>query len=297
MVDWEMIIVDDGSNDDPGVALTAHLSEEPRLRLIQKENGGVASARNRGFREICAESRYLLFLDADDYLEPTALDELVCYLDGHPDVGMVYCDPTFIGEDGQELRDENGVVQWKSERWIPTRFWTRLMPPEVPETPLDSLFALTTIIPSMSLIRRSTYQQTPGFDEAFGHLYEDMDVFMQIALRSKVHHFPKALLRYRQHATQSTANKDKLWQQEQKLFKKWHHSVSNGLSAEDARRVEAALRFREGRIVPRIGFLTAQKYFQHGQIFPGLRFSVGALRRYKYSLISTYPEQKGTSGT
>jgi hypothetical protein len=179
---------------------------------------------------------------------------------------------------------------------VPTRFWARLVPPEVPETTLDSLFALTTIIPSMSLIRRSVYELTPGFDESFGHLYEDMDLFLQVALRSEVHHYPKTLLRYRQHATQSTANKDKLWQQEQKLFEKWRHSISSRLSEEDARRVAAALRFREGRIIPRSGLESAQKHLRRGEIGNALRFFIGAVRRYAPSLNPPLPKTTTTPG-
>ena len=286
MIDWEMVIVDDGSSDDPESVIADLLLVEPRLRIIHKENGGVASARNVGFQSICSESRYLLFLDADDFLEPTALDELSRYLDMHPEVGMVYCDPTLIGEDSRELQDEDGAITWKAERWIPTRYWLRPVPPDVPETSLYSVFALTTIIPSMSLIRHSVYNQTAGFDEEFGHLCEDTDVFIQIGLRSEIHHYPRRLLRYRQHTTQSTANKDKIWQQEQKLFKKWHGRISNGLTADDARRVEAALHFHERRVIPRIGFATARNLFRRGQIIGGLRFFLGAVRRYIPTLLA-----------
>jgi glycosyltransferase involved in cell wall biosynthesis len=283
LTDWEMVIVDDGSKDDPSAEIADLLSIDPRLRLIRKENGGVSSARNLGFRESNAESRYLYFLDADDFPEPTTLEELTKYLHDHEDVGMVYCDPHLVGEDSKEFRDLNGATSWHPERWEPTLFGAKRVPPEVPLTSLNMMFAVTVITPSMSVMRRSIYQQTPGFDESMGHLYEDLDIFIQIALRSNVHHYPRLLINYRQHAAQSTANKDKLWQQEQKLFDKWHESLSREQDPEKAKRIRDALRFRERRIIPIAGFLNARKLFRQGNIIAGLRFLAGAIRRYSFA--------------
>ncbi len=69
----EIIVVDDGSKD-----YTAHLIErlgKERIRLIRKENGGPSSARNLGLDE--AHGDYILFVDADDWLEANACEVLV----------------------------------------------------------------------------------------------------------------------------------------------------------------------------------------------------------------------------
>lgn len=60
--DFEILIIDDGSTDNTAALVRPYLGA--RIRLLQKENGGVSSARNLGIQE--ARSRYLAFLDADD---------------------------------------------------------------------------------------------------------------------------------------------------------------------------------------------------------------------------------------
>ena len=82
---WEVIVIDDGSNDK-----TADIAKKmlPQDKVITKENAGVSSARNLGI--ILAEGDYLLFLDADDYLPKDTLElyERTIRKEFNPDVVM-----------------------------------------------------------------------------------------------------------------------------------------------------------------------------------------------------------------
>lgn len=69
--DLELLLVDDGSPDGSGALCDAIAREDPRVRVLHKENGGVSSARNLGMAE--AKGTYLAFADADDWLPPDAL--------------------------------------------------------------------------------------------------------------------------------------------------------------------------------------------------------------------------------
>ena len=286
--DWEMVIVDDGSTDDSAGVVRARTAGEPRLHLICKPNGGVSSARNTGYRWCTSEGRspgeYLLFLDSDDVMEPTMLETMANHLDTHSDVGLVYCRPRLIGVDGVFLEATPESVGW-APRYAPTPLWVRRMTSEAIPTPFTTLFAPTTIIPSVSLIRSSVYADTPGFDEPFGHLFEDLDLFLQIALRSQVHHLPKPLLRYRRHPTQSTSNIDKVHSQEQKMYAKWQ-ALLPSLPPEQARLVKAGFQFRNGRIAARDGFAAAGRHLRRGEWVPAARFAGGALRRYLPTIFS-----------
>lgn len=71
--DLECIVVDDGSNDN--TASIIQNIEDPRLRYVHKENGGVSSTRNLGIA--MAKGLYLSFLDADDIQTDQALSSLV----------------------------------------------------------------------------------------------------------------------------------------------------------------------------------------------------------------------------
>ncbi len=73
--DYELILVDDGSKDESAKIASAYAQADARIRLIQKKNGGVSSARNRGLAE--AKGLYILFVDSDDWLPMEALKLLV----------------------------------------------------------------------------------------------------------------------------------------------------------------------------------------------------------------------------
>lgn len=75
MLDIEIICVNDGTKDNSVDIVRRYMSFEPRIRLIEKENGGIASARNAGLR--AATGDIIQFLDPDDYLDLNAC-ETIC---------------------------------------------------------------------------------------------------------------------------------------------------------------------------------------------------------------------------
>ena len=72
--DYELILVDDGSTDGSGTICDQYSGKYPQIKTIHKENGGISSARNAGIR--AAEGEYIVFCDADDFLECEALEKL-----------------------------------------------------------------------------------------------------------------------------------------------------------------------------------------------------------------------------
>lgn len=86
--DWECIIVDDGSTDNSMNVVRERISElgSERVRVIQQQNAGVAVARNNGVRE--SRGEYICFLDADDWWEPTFLEEIDRLISEYPNAGI-----------------------------------------------------------------------------------------------------------------------------------------------------------------------------------------------------------------
>ena len=72
--DLEIICVDDGSTDNSGKILDEYVKEESRAVVIHKENGGVSSARNTGLK--AASGEWIMFLDADDYINKHACERV-----------------------------------------------------------------------------------------------------------------------------------------------------------------------------------------------------------------------------
>ncbi len=81
----EIIVVDDGSPDNQVAVIRQRACE--RLILLQQPNGRTARARNTGLERATGEA--IAFLDADDYWEPSKLEEQVAIFARHPEVGMV----------------------------------------------------------------------------------------------------------------------------------------------------------------------------------------------------------------
>lgn len=282
LADWEQVVVDDGSRDGSAQAVEEKAAGEPRLKLVRKPNGGVASARNAGFREISLGSRYLLFLDADDCLETTMLETMVGVMEANPEVGLAYCGHTYIDADDRPLDVDPRQMGW-SPRYAPKGLSVAELPPNVAETPFVSVFSLATILPSFSLMRRSVYEQTPGWDEAFGQHYEDTNLILEMAVRSKVHYLAQPLVRHRRHAQQSTADLSRYGQQESKLYARWREHT--GLTPDQQAVIQAAFRFREGRLLPYQGVRAGYRCLRQGKILPAMRFALGAARRYARSFL------------
>lgn len=71
----EILVVDDGSKDNGAALVKKYQEKEPRVKLFQKENGGVSSARNLGLQR--AEGKYIMFLDCDDTIKKDCCEVLV----------------------------------------------------------------------------------------------------------------------------------------------------------------------------------------------------------------------------
>jgi len=95
MRDWEAVVVDDGSTD--ATAETVAVFPDSRIRLIRQDNAGVSAARGRAMA--AASGDCLLFLDADDWLAPDALERLLAALDAEPDAVAAYGPFAFVAED------------------------------------------------------------------------------------------------------------------------------------------------------------------------------------------------------
>lgn len=72
--DLELILADDGSTDGSGQLCDRFASEDARIHVFHKPNGGVSSARNMGLDH--AQGEYVMFCDSDDWVEPEWCEQL-----------------------------------------------------------------------------------------------------------------------------------------------------------------------------------------------------------------------------
>lgn len=76
---YEIIIVNDGSEDSTGQICEQYKSKYPNIKLINKDNGGVSSARNAGLD--IAKGKHIIFIDSDDYTEKNIIEYIFARID------------------------------------------------------------------------------------------------------------------------------------------------------------------------------------------------------------------------
>lgn len=74
---FEAIIIDDGSPDNCGAICEEYAERDNRFRVFHKTNGGLPSARNQGLDKMSSHSKYVCFIDSDDYVKPTWLQDFI----------------------------------------------------------------------------------------------------------------------------------------------------------------------------------------------------------------------------
>src|SRR5258708_32676942 len=88
--DWDCLVVDDGSTDQSAQVVDAHVAQDSRIQLIHQSNARVATARNAAYAASSTDSAYVMFLDSDDFLEPTMLEVLVSHMEINASVCFAY---------------------------------------------------------------------------------------------------------------------------------------------------------------------------------------------------------------
>ena len=154
---WEAIVVDDGSTDATAEVAQRAAGEDGRIRVVRQRAAGVSAARNAGLA--AARGAWVLFLDADDWLEPRALELLGDALAADPAVDAAYGAWSRITELGR-VREQTA--------------W--------PEP--DALFAVLarrSVLPiNTVLFRRSLTEGVGGFDTELV-TGEDWDFWQRLA--------------------------------------------------------------------------------------------------------------------
>jgi glycosyltransferase involved in cell wall biosynthesis len=193
LTSWELLLVDDGSIDGSSEIAQAIADEAPgRIRYLEHSshaNHGMSASRNLGIAH--ASGDFIAFLDADDELVPTALEEEVAILQAHPRVGMVYGPLKYwygwTGRAEDEERDFVHPVGVDTDRIYE--------PPD-----LIALFIQNiAFAPSGMLLRRELVMEVGGFEESFRDLYEDQVFAAKICRTAPVYISGRCWYRYRQH--------------------------------------------------------------------------------------------------
>lgn len=181
---YEIIVADDGSNDDTAARLERYGNRIKVLRL--SHSGRPSVARNAAIR--AATGKYLAFLDSDDAWMPEDLERQVGLLEQHSSFVMSYCDAVFVGQNGEEI-----TRQSKIERLRRGRVFGDLL--------LGNFIPLPTVV-----ARREKVVEAGAFAEWLT-MGEDWHLWLKLSAGGEVGFVSAPLCRIRLHENAITKNR------------------------------------------------------------------------------------------
>jgi glycosyltransferase involved in cell wall biosynthesis len=178
----EVLVIDDGSQDDTNAIVDRLAREESRVRVVHQENAGVGAARNAGIRS--ARGTYIAPIDADDLWSPHKLEKQVARMEECGDeTGMVYCWSDLIDGTGRSV----GASR-------PYRIEGRITRALIVRNILANA--------SVPLFRAKALSDVGGYltrDQQGGAQgCEDWDLALRVAERHEVRVVPEVLIAYRE---------------------------------------------------------------------------------------------------
>lgn len=195
--DYECLVVNDGSTDKSvdvvrDVICNMEYGMREKFHLIDKENGGVCSARNRGIKEVKGE--YIALLDGDDLWDKDYLSEIVRMQHDFPEAGMwgINFAEMYHGKLVRYLptglaKDYRGYV----ENYFGFRHWS-------------DLFCSSSVV-----IRREVFERVGYFDERIRYA-EDSDMWFRIIVSYPVAFYDRYMVFYQYDAENRAMNKKRL---------------------------------------------------------------------------------------
>jgi glycosyltransferase involved in cell wall biosynthesis len=186
LTDCEVVLVDDGSR----LSVTQVAPRFDRLEIVTQSNAGSAVARNAGIARSTGE--FLLFLDADDHLLPSALETGVAAL-------RAAADAAFAVGPREEMTFEGVAVPWS----VPA-------PPPASDIYRALLaFDWYIIPPSSAIFRRTVVEEVNGFQDPWGA--DDLDFYLRVAhgRRACCYQQPP-VTRYRRYSTSSSRDGERM---------------------------------------------------------------------------------------
>jgi hypothetical protein len=180
----EPVVVDDGSPDN-----TAEVAAQyPGVRYVRQANAGVSAARNLGIRS--STGSHLMFLDADDWLLPGAVEAGLQSLARHPEAAFVSGRFRFVAADGATLYTNQGHA-------VTGEHYAEMLR-------RNYVAALCTV-----MFRRSVFEAVEGFSTAFS-VCADYDLYLRVLRQFRAATHDTEVAAYRRHGLGISSHVDQL---------------------------------------------------------------------------------------
>ena len=168
-INWECIVVDNGSTDNTKALTDSFTKKDSRFHYLYSDIKGVSLARNLGIKS--GKGKYILPLDADDKIGNTYLEQALTVLEKNEEIKLVYCNAKLFGDSSGE--------------WI------------LPDFSVKGLL-IENLIFCSALYRKSDFENTQGYNELMIEGFEDWDFWLSfISKDNQVYRISDFLFFYR----------------------------------------------------------------------------------------------------
>ncbi len=198
----EVLVIDDGSDDDASAGILADLDDHAAVRVIrQRVNRGLTVCANTAIRE--SRGEFVMRLDADDYLDPSAVSTMVAEIVAVPSAVLVFPDYFEVDSRGAVIR-------------------------RVKRHDVNALEAMSDLPAhgACTLVRRSFLEGMGGYDERV-NCQDGLDLWLHVGPEHRVLSIADPLFFYRRHGSNLTQNEGGLLQARARLIAK--HVARRGL--------------------------------------------------------------------
>ena len=195
--DFELIIVDDGSEDNTPDVLKPFLADR-RVRYVYQENQGQSHARNLALKQ--ATGDFIAFLDSDDVWARDKLEKQLAVFRANSEVDIVHGDEAIINEQGS-------VVSLQNMRRYSGRITRYLL--------ADNSVSITT-----ALVRRRCFDEMGGFDTSVG-VADDYELWLRFSARYCYQYEPGIVASYRVMADQISSDKRRRYAANERIIQQF----------------------------------------------------------------------------
>lgn len=192
--DFEIIIIDDGSTDDSRQIIESY-EDDSRIKIIFQKNKGLNITNNIALK--VAQGKYIMRLDADDYIDTNALLVMSTALEKDETLGLVFPDYFLVDAEGEILNIEKRN-SFENE--------VTLM-----DQPAHG---------ACTMIRCDFLRQLDGYDEEFS-CQDGYELWVKFVAKYKVNNIDTPLFYYRQHGNNLTTNESRILDTRKKIKNKF----------------------------------------------------------------------------
>ena len=189
--DFEILIIDDGSKDDSKLIINNFAKKSPLVTAVFQKNLGLIKSCNRAL--YAARGKYIIRLDADDWLHPNAIEIMYNYLEKNKNAEFVFPDFYEVDHRGKILSHIKRH-DFKSVKLF--------------DQPAHG---------ACTMFKVSTLRLNGGYDEKF-NCQDGVDIWLRFQKKYKIHNINLPLFYYRNHSVSLTKNQEKILKNRSKIF-------------------------------------------------------------------------------